>query len=527
MLDKGNLIPLIAEMKTLFQQDWIAQKFLGNDFNSIFIKKNNKGEYDKKPIKIESGKDIDGWLPLLKKGIKFIIEELERNNQYYLELTLDAKRRIIDCSDNLLKLSSLRDLTKIIASELINKGFNQSYIYDCIKETFFDTTQQISSVDVVDSFFNHFSSPQRKYSVYLPINSIKQKSALDEYGPFKIAENVYELFNPSIPYILKYNCEARDPYRARERALNLINFCLSVNQFIKHNKYDYNPKYTEVFDKENHTVTFIKKPETAIARGYTNSPTIELNDLLDTCIELSAGAFQVLQLHSAAMTSKNTDNQLINLWTAVEVAVPVARKDGLSRINQISNVLTAALCENHFSILTHQLFLDIKSIDGSLLDKIEGVEFDSSSEGKLLAIILLQKYSDVYDEISNSLLQSAPLIACRLHRYKTRWSTTVSIKKTYQTHSERLAQHIMRIYRTRNMLVHDGTSLPYADYVLQNLHYYIDSFVGVLSIYYKSGYRSVPTIIDAVQFKEQLYLQSLSGDEAINEVGIKKYIFRQ
>lgn len=47
ILDRGNLIPLFAEMRILFQEDWIAQKFLGSDFDSIFFTKNNKGEYEK------------------------------------------------------------------------------------------------------------------------------------------------------------------------------------------------------------------------------------------------------------------------------------------------------------------------------------------------------------------------------------------------------------------------------------------------------------------------------------------------
>lgn len=527
VLEKGNLIPLFSEMKNLFHQDLIAQEILGTDFDSIFIKKNNRGEYDKKPLKIDSGKDVDGVLPLLKKGIKLIIAELRRKNQYYQKLTQEIKVRIVDSGDDLLKLDALWDLTKILASELINRGFNQTYIYDCVIQVFFNPSIPISSVDVLDNFFKCFSPKPHKYSVYLPLNSVKQKRALEDYGPFEIAENTYELFDSAVPYILKYECESIDPYGAQEQALELINFCLSVNQFIKHNKYEYNPKYTEVFDKESHKVTFIRKPEAPIARGYTNVENLDVRELLDTCLNIDVGGFQVLQLHSAALTSKNTDNQLINLWTAIEVAVPVVRKDGLSRINQISNVLTAALGRDYFSTLIHQLFLDIKAVDADLSETIQKVDSEGPEDLKLLSVLLLQKYTDTYDEISKILIYSAPLLACRMHRYRVRWSNTDGIKKFYQAHSERLSQQIMRIYRTRNMLVHDGSSLPYADYVLQNLHYYVDSFIRFLCSYYKLGYRSVPTIADAVQFQEQLYLQSLSQNVAVDEAGIIKYILRE
>lgn len=526
VLDRGNLIPLFAEMRTLFQQDQTAQKYLGNDFDAIFYKKNGKGEYDKKPIKIEASKEVDGLLPTLKKGIRFIVSELNRNDQYYHELIQQLKIQITECGEDLLKLDSLYSSTKIIASELINKGYNQSYIYDCIKWTFFSPEHSVSTINILDTFFSYFPASQHDYVVYFPLNSIKQKRALEDYGNFEIAENVYEMFDPSIPYILKYTCTAIDPYRAREEGLQLINFCLSVNQFIKHNKYDYSPKYAEVVNKENKAVTFIKRPETPVFRGYANYTSLEVSDLLDTCLKLNAGVFQVLQLHSAALTSKNTDNQLINLWTAIEVAIPITRKDSLSRINQISNILTSALGRDYFAGLVHQLFLDIASTGDELVKKIEGIDYEGSIEAKLLAILTLQDYNEVHDTLTRELLNSMPILACRMHGYKNKWSTTKSIKNAYQAHSERLSQQIMRIYRTRNMLVHDGTSMPYSDYVLQNLHYYIDSFIRFLSTYYKLGYTSVNTIIDSIQFQEQMYLESLSVDASVNKSNVEKYVLR-
>ena len=148
VLDRGNLIPLFAEMRTLFQQDQTAQKYLGNDFDAIFYKKNGKGEYDKKPIKIEASKEVDGLLPTLKKGIRFIVSELNRNDQYYHELIQQLKIQITECGEDLLKLDSLYSSTKIIASELINKGYNQSYMYDCIKWTFFSPEHSVSTIEI-------------------------------------------------------------------------------------------------------------------------------------------------------------------------------------------------------------------------------------------------------------------------------------------------------------------------------------------------------------------------------------------
>ena len=527
VLDKGNFVPLWTETQMLFSRDPIAQRILGQEFDALFYKKNSKGEFEKQPIKIDKSKDVENYLPILKKGIQYIIKELGRNDQYYKSLLQEIKNSIQNSSDDPLKLEPIFELTRILASELINRGFSQAYIYDCVKQIFFSSQNSVDTVNQIDRFFECFSSLKHKYCVYLPLNSIKQKKALEEYGIFEMAENVYEMFDSAIPYILKYSCETYDPYAARERTLTLVNFCLSVNQFLKHNKYNYNPKYAEVVDIESSITTFIRKPESALAQGYTDCGNLTVNDLLNTCLGLKEGTIQVLQLHSMALVSNDSHNQLMNLWTAIEVAIPVVRKDGLSRINQISNVLTAALGRNYFSSLVTQLALDIKAMNETVADKIQQIEYEGSFEEKMLAVIFLAQFSVLYNEIFQIIVVEAPLLAYKIHRYKANWSSAEKIKKAYLSHNERLSQQIMRIYRARNMLVHDGSAMPYTDYALQNLHYYVDTFIRFLSTYYKQGYGSIQTLVDAVQLQEYRYLQSLCDNSPIDGNGIKTYILRR
>ena len=203
------------------------------------------------------------------------------------------------------------------------------------------------------------------------------------------------------------------------------------------------------------------------------------------------------------------------------------RKDGLSRINQISNVLTAALGRNYFSSLVTQLALDIKAMNETVADKIQQIEYEGSFEEKMLAVIFLAQFSVLYNEIFQIIVVEAPLLAYKIHRYKVNWSSAEKIKKAYLSHNERLSQQIMRIYRARNMLVHDGSAMPYTDYALQNLHYYVDTFIRFLSTYYKQGYGSIQTLVDAVQLQEYRYLQSLCDNSPIDGNGIKTYILRR
>lgn len=45
----------------------------------------------------------------------------------------------------------------------------------------------------------------------------------------------------------------------------------------------------------------------------------------------------------------------------------------------------------------------------------------------------------------------------------------------------------MRIYRNRNMIVHNGSSMPYIDIIIENLHYYVDVLIDTLIEYYNIG----------------------------------------
>ena len=88
VLDRGNLIPLFSEMESLFLSDTIAQEILGTDFQTLFYKKNVKGEYEKNPLKIEKSKDLESVIPDLKRTINYITAEFARNDQYYTKLEL-------------------------------------------------------------------------------------------------------------------------------------------------------------------------------------------------------------------------------------------------------------------------------------------------------------------------------------------------------------------------------------------------------------------------------------------------------
>ena len=78
---------------------------------------------------------------------------------------------------------------------------------------------------------------------------------------------------------------------------------------------------------------------------------------------------------------------------------------------------------------------------------------------------------------------------------------------SYNEHSERLKQQIMRIYRTRNMIVHDGTDTIYINLILQNLHYYVETLIGSFYVLERQGYNNLNSIIKQMsEIEKKFYL---------------------
>ena len=80
----------------------------------------------------------------------------------------------------------------------------------------------------------------------------------------------------------------------------------------------------------------------------------------------------------------------------------------------------------------------------------------------------------------------------------------------------------MRIYRNRNMIVHDGSHFPYIELVVQNLHFYVDNLIDTINYYVGKGYESLDviyTMLSAKEFSYQILLEKIDGSKKALPIG--------
>ena len=80
----------------------------------------------------------------------------------------------------------------------------------------------------------------------------------------------------------------------------------------------------------------------------------------------------------------------------------------------------------------------------------------------------------------------------------------------------------MRIYRNRNMIVHDGSHFPYIELVVQNLHFYVDNLIDTINYYVGKGYESLDiiyTMLGNKEFSYQMILEKTDGNKKALPIG--------
>lgn len=515
ILENGNITPIINEFESTFQSDPIAASFYGNEIDAVFASKNEYGAYKEVFKEIKKEPKSEASIKKFKDTVEYLLEDLSRNDRYYAEGTEQLKKLVTKTNLCQQELELIKQYTRAVLSELINIGYSEEYIYSIIKTVFSNEQEPFDSADEkFNSFLSYFSLKKKNYIVYLPISNLKLKEDLSAFPGLAIAENVFEMFGGKPSYILKMDYEAYDQDSAVMKVLNIIDFCTSLTQYVKHCKRSYSYKYAEVVDAETKE-SFHLKAMTQPFYRQRRTPS-DVHEYVNS--SLVSSLFDAISLHSSAFNSKDMNNQLLDLWTAMEVLFPVERNGSYSKINQISNSASTILSYDHIREL-------IKSLDSELKDNI-GEDYaehiltedipGKADEEKLLSVIVLDEFEDQYKFLDSKLLMN-PLCAYKLHHYKEEFSSPKGVVDFYKRHSIRLTWQIMRIYRSRNLIIHDGTTWPFLPVILQNLHFYIDTIIDTFCKKCNEGFTSPTAIIALYSGRERQHLKFLESLSTIEK----------
>jgi hypothetical protein len=516
-LKQGALKPVIEELKWSLRNDIVITNCKNNIFD-VYADSIDKTLNEPRR---------------LLETVEALNEELER---YYWN---KLKELTVEC---ILNNGSDDDIVKLatsLSAEVEMLGFSRSYLYIENKQFFFDgnRTEDIAEPSCVTKFLDKFDVSPRKWNVIF--RGSKEFLALQPYAkPFNI-EISTDISNKQIKtqifsdlqlvkgvtelYIFNENIIAKDPYSAREIALTILNSFVSAYLYHDHNIKPAFDKKAFVLDIENNKTFVLKEDPNPMTCRSVRTDALRIQEI-NWSVDLIKGGHlntfstssikRAFEYHKTALESNTTENQLLNLWAAIEGLLPPPPLDG-DRISFYLDALvppaTMTYAERLFDYVTDSLLHAGKSVNRIIESVPNGNDFFEKT-------VMILTADDMEDNRQQLLakIKFNPLLNYRCLLMSSKFSSTKQTLKTLEDHRKKVKWHLQRIYISRNQIMHNATSLPYVSTLVENLHTYVDIFIYcITSLAYSSGYKKdISTFVKMIGVHESTLFAELNKIDA-------------
>lgn len=479
-MPKKNLQSVLEELKWSLEKDIAAKEILGKKFDFYInqIKPND--------IKINALENI----------IKFILNHFIKRN--YLE---ELKKCLTFLITEGKQKDKIRNLTSSFLTELINYGYHPNHIDYQNYHFFFDTNkkQKISKVEQLKDFFALFNFEPSEYTVVF-IGSILFREFKETLNKHKIVvTKTYNCFSnitedkafkktrkENESFIICSEVKGLDHHSARENIEKFLGQATNLFNFFHHKE---KPKINDisvVSRTSDNYVVIIDKPIKSILKTkydeYPNSAAKSVEKVLSEFHLNSESTYRFsrsIDLHSAALSATAIENQILDLWAALETLIPKSSESNKDRIVQISEQLIPFLQINYIEKQFIELYQDLKNWDNDFFSETlkKTIGFDESNNiVSTAALITLKENKNLRLEIYKK-LDDFPLLKNRIFNVQEMFNCPKNIKKVLTKHFTKINWHLRRIYRTRSLIIHSGTYPTYAQILIEHLHNYLDIFI--------------------------------------------------
>lgn len=519
-IDEINITPIIEELNDCAKSDIITKHILQEKYDLFFpvIKNSN--------------------LSKLTTHLVLILNHINPTK------IVDESRQLFD---DLLQGNKKKDLTKLlnnVVSTLINAGYSQEYLYFKVTREFFKT-KKVTPTYKVGSFFSQFDFTEHEYLIYFTgdalfkdIKEICERLDIRTLKRLpKYSSKTGQLKNDVVEngfYLKLTGVKALDPYSARNTSSRKILRVTNYFSYFHHKKSPQINSKSVVVNIKSKEEKLIEAPKSSMIKGMDlrvqdAKPILKgFMESFKMTQQSSLKFARAIDLHGQALTDEIAENQILNLWIAIEMLV--TQDKSTSKIANVADTLVPFLNLCYYRDIFSDLHQKIKDINEEKLDELIGkCEFEGDLQNgiKFILLIISDQAKNQRIELYN-ILNNFPLLKFKISQLRSNLSKADSIKSDLKRHSTKLHWHIRRLYRLRNFIVHEGKVGNNVNILVENTHYYFDSFMnGFLMLNLRD--KSVLNIeqgIDLIKLINNRWLKELKehSDTIINEKNIKKIL---
>ncbi len=415
------------------------------------------------------------------------------------------------------------------------QGYHRSYVYYATRRFFFSDdggpVEIVSASQIGDFFSEYFSGAKRKYKVIL--RGSEKFDALGKLGSqlgLDISEKTDQpasggkgklFLGKSVQYprfLTQRGIEARDPMSALAHANSLVEMIVSTRCFTEHSVDLKWLRSGFVQDEDTSEDTILKELPSAMSRGIVRlggpgetdvKDAIEVFAIEHLTDEASHFLAKALEYHRAALEMETAENQLLDLWAALEGFLPAPDDDG-ARITQYVSYITPPLNLTYTHKIMRYALKCLLAEGTRVRETIASVPISGDMVAKTCCLLVSSdeatRRGTLYEQLDRN-----PLLRFRCWTIHERFSSSHRVKTSILEHKERIEWHLQRIYSTRNQIAHSAEALPYLDTLVENLHSYLDVLIlSVVRIATQARVRcSVASVLKLLAIRESVMLDEL------------------
>ena len=535
-----NSISRILELKALAQQAILLNKGTRSltpvlDELEWSIKNDPVITGDATTIAYDLVKKIRGSEKPTKEVLYLVDTLFLHFNNYWSDLTAAIKNTISDGRQK----EKLQGLATTLSCQIELWGFSRQFAYFSAQNMLIKKLHAVEKLDpqkTISEFMDLFDSEDKNWKViYRGGKEFLQYSPLAEnYGMIikdtYLADTAYParvrgFLGQSSDYpsfIIFDDISSKDCYSARNSSETLIELFRSAYQFHLHD-HQLIVNGICVAINEDTGECFLLKPIPNPMTCAVERLKPELDAELQNTTELLAGKHltqnstrmfhNALEYHKAALATEIPENQLLDLWAALEGFLPQPDGNG-TRFSHYSGLLIPTLTltypEKIFRYISNSLYHggnDVRKFVES--SQLEG-DFFSKSVCLITAEDQLEQRKKLLE-----LIHIHPLLRFRIDRSYRAFQSKKCVLETLLAHKQKISWHLHRIYTTRNHIIHSAESLPYLRTLVENLHAYMDTLIPSITKLAVASPRKIDieAAVKLLSMHEEFFLSTLRKKE--------------
>jgi len=476
IIKSPNLAHIIDELCLNLSKDEVAKSLISVDLRGINATlKNPKIHENSKSTVIDLLKQ---QLPLKiykKKNEDLLIQELGTTQD----------------------ISKLRTLTRSYITTLLNSGYSADSIRQKSQKFFFYSNDRISNNEAIIDYFEMFATepalhtvfyrapehirefvePAKRLGIHI-LDAIENQENNEAIARFSLRAGEVYLKLEKIP--------GRDPSSVKSAADSKVEALQTLIGLYHHKESPARIHECLVSDEEGTRYTKVSKTVHPMHKCQDSTPTVASKRLAGfiKTFTLEQPSFRKFhrsaELHSLALSSDSLENQMINLWIALESLIPSSDNE-TSQIVHLSDSVMPFLNIIYIEKLLVRFFKDLmfwnRRLAKNLFRRVEA----SGIVSKLSRLLSLEEYQDLRQELENS-FGDFHLLKDRYLHLTNLLSSPKNIVSTLESHKTRVDWQLRRIYRARNMIVHEGQTPSYTEILVENTHDYLDTIMNALML---------------------------------------------